>query len=172
MILSNGEEFEKVMDYKDHIIYTFKNPFCNNIPLLYILFVPTLGFYLYKSLEDIFNKNASYQGNIDKIPNLKKYELTKKMVDSEEEDKLNIFHDKNGIRIGHINTTFYHYYDKIIKKDVYTKEPEYTEYLFKKDNIYAILLYMKCGEYSIKNMNINDYFNPNHQNDKIMYDIP
>lgn len=166
MILSNGEEFEKLMDYKEHVIYTLKNPFCKNIPLLYILFVPKLGFYLYKSLEDVYNKNPSYQGNIDKIPNLKKYEFTKKMIDSEE-DGINIFHfGKNDIHIAHINTTFYHYYDKTIQKDIYTKEPEHTEYLLKKNDMIAILLYMKCGEFSIKNMGHNDYkydIQKNHQ---------
>lgn len=177
MILSNGEEFEKILENNEQIIYSLKNPFCKNIPILYILFIPSLGFYLYKSLQDIYDKNPSYQSNIDKIPNLKKYEFTIKMIDLNE-DKQNIFHEnsENGIRIGHINTTFYHYYDKNVKKDIYTKEPEHTEYLVKKNNMYAVLLYMKCGEYSIKNIGKNNYqyditMNIYHQNDKIDYEI-
>lgn len=155
MLLSNGEEFEKLIEYNEYIIYTLKNPFCKNIPILYILFVPNHGFYLYKSLQDIYDKNPSYQSHIDKIPNLKKYEFTKKMIDREE-DRINIFHYED-IHIGHINTTFYHYFDKTTLKDIYTKEPEHTEYLLKKDNMFGILLYMKSGEFSVKNIGKDDY---------------
>jgi hypothetical protein len=155
-ILSNGEEIEKIMDYEDGYIYSLKNPFCKNIPIIYILYLPNLGFYLYLSIEDIYKKKQSYQGCHDKIPNLKKYEFTKKMINSEE-DGQNLFH-YHYLDIGHINTTFYHYYDKILKKDIYTKEPEHTEYLFQGGkNKIAILLYRRSGEYLMTNMSKNDF---------------
>jgi hypothetical protein len=156
-ILSNGEEIEKIADYQDGYIYSFKNSYCKNIPILYILFLPKLGFYLYLSLEDIYDKKPSYQGREEKIPNLKKLEFTKKMLNSEE-DGQHLFHYHH-LDIGHINTTFYHYYDKILKKDVYMKEPEHTEYLFQGDkNKIAVLLYRRSGEYLMTNMPRNDNF--------------
>ncbi len=161
-ILSNGEEIEKIIDYEDGYIYSFKNSFCKNIPLLYILYLPKLGFYLYLSIKDIYEKKQSYQGSHDKIPNLKKYEFTKKMLDSDE-DGQHLFHYHH-LDIGHINTTFYHYYDKLLKKDVYTKEPEHTEYLFQGDkNKIAVLLYRRSGEYLMTNMPKNEYYSESNE---------
>ncbi len=161
-ILSNGEEIEKIMDYEDGFIYSLKNPFCKEIPILFIFYLPNLGFYLYLSLEDIFEKKQSYQGCHDKIPNLKKYEFTKKIINSEE-DGQHIFH-YHKLDIAHINTTFYHYYDQILKKDVYTKEPEHTEYLFQGDkNKLGILLYRRSGEYLMTNIQKNEYYSESYE---------
>ncbi len=144
ILLSNNESLIFIENYENNEIYKFINTNNDN---LYIVFNKIYGFELYKTYQDFINK-INYISKAIKIPNIKKLDITYKIIDII--DNINIF-EFNGIKIGHINTTFERVYNPI--KNIYepTKNADTTEYLLIKNDISAILLYSKNFGYSIDN---------------------
>lgn len=115
-----------------------------------------------KYFKIIYNKNdLTYRLKCEssyRTPDLKKLLIAFKYRN--EVDNLNIFHYQ-GVKIANISTTYTSYYDKTLKKDIYTTSPKYYTYLLEYNGFYTILSYNE-NKYSTKAINIDksdyDYY--------------
>ncbi len=131
--LSNNETIRSI----DNNTFLFQG----NNQTFHLRYEEKKGFVICNEDYRMMSMNESY-----KDPDLKKFMITMRSI--ENVDNKNIF-EIDGLKIGHINTRYYVYYDEELKKDIYTKEAEYTQYiLVYKNNIY-ILTYCRNNKYVI-----------------------
>jgi hypothetical protein len=133
IILSNNE----TLSFIDNDTFLFEG----NNQIFHLRYQEKKGFVICNEDIKMLSMNESY-----KDPDLKKYMITISSIQNV--DNKNIF-EINGLKIGHINTRYFFYFDKESKKNIYTKIPETTEYILVYKNTYNILTYCRNSRYSI-----------------------
>lgn len=133
--LSNGEILEEVFNNRISKIYFFTGIEAE----FFIHFRDGEGFHLSHSL-------VSEEGERDretsvKLPDLRKLEVVKRRIGKPDND--NIFHYSDGLKIGHINSSYYY------RKNELGALVENSEYLFMEEGHSAILSYERHRGYQM-----------------------